>query len=311
MISRKSSLSSLIEPSSFPNSTQAKNPDVESAPHFLCGCLQHSENNVLSLVGIEFEKVYQELVQNTGGVQIRALTKLSHQLLDCAPEDIRWSIDEFGVRRRSLVVQFGLPTPILKSTALVKANFIDTILTDQISRLLVMETRIIFEGIPGGSCSASIRQCLVNINGRSQLSVSCEVLAPENSWLKESVRMALLNQIQRLYQEIGHQITGELSKREPFENTIQQVYFDPGAFCRSMRTLLPVLVLALATIGFILKFSQFRNTAVICSGSHSCDGNSRTEAIHLQYKKYLDDLDLSSNQALKRMEDLEQRFSNI
>jgi hypothetical protein len=96
-----------------------------------------------------------------------------------------WEVDEFGVKRRSIVTHFALPTPFLHSISNIKAKFVDVLLADESMKHAVIETKILFEGIPGGSCSAVMRQCLSSTtNGMAEYIVTADIKAPEKSWFK-------------------------------------------------------------------------------------------------------------------------------
>lgn len=222
-----------------------------------CGCYQHLPGSVLTLGRAPFELVQRLIFSNEAtGIQ-SALKCISGQDATASA----WEADEFGVRKRTVVGQFPLPSLGLRDNSTIKATFMDTVLLEQPGLRFVVETTVYFDGIPGGCCSMLLRQCLHQ--GRSDVAeyaVTAEVRPPENSWFKESIKAALLTSVQKLFKEIAisleNQSGGVHAHRRP-EATVQQVYFDRAAFKRSLIAILPIIGAALAVGLFITRHRSY------------------------------------------------------
>ena len=218
-----------------------------------CGCYQHLPGNVLTFGRAPFEVVRRLIFSNEAtGIQ-SALKCISGQDATASA----WESDEFGVRKRTVVGQFPLPSLGLRDNATIKATFMDTVLLEQPGMRFVVESNIYFDGIPGGCCSMLLRQCLHQGKlGVAEYSVTAEVRPPENSWFKESIKTALLASIQKLFKEIAISLenqSGGVHAHRRSEATIQQVYFDRAAFKRSLIAILPIIGAALAVSLFITR----------------------------------------------------------
>lgn len=313
LISRKQSTSSFAESlsSNFAPKKAQSGILAETESNLTCDCTHHPHEILLFLSQLSFNPVYRKLVQDTECAELLAMKQLNYEILDCQAAAYHWLTDEFGVRRRKVLVEFALPTPLLKTSALVKANFIDTVLTDQLGRLVV-ETQVIFDGIPGGSCSASLRQCLVENRktAETEFTVSCDVMAPEHSWLKESVRAAITKELRRLYREIGCLIVDEEAKKQLGETTIQQIYFDLGAFSKSMRTLLPFILLILALIWALTRPNWHKMTPRV-NQMQNPEILQKVLDINLQYQQFIDGCQLNSALLREQIEDLDNKLGGL
>lgn len=115
-----------------------------------------------------------------------------------------------------------------------------------------------FEGIPGGFCTMHLKVCLSSsLNDQSELVVTGQVEPPENSWFKESIRSALLEQIRSLWAEIKCLLYEEsnLKAIAPMDETIQQVYFDSRLFFRSIKQITTLILITLS-IGYLLYIAK-------------------------------------------------------
>lgn len=149
-------------------------------------------------------------------------------------------------------------------------------------------------GIPGGTAVVYLRLCLYRHgSGQGELMMTATVQPPEKSWFKESIRKALL----RHTQELAVTIERELDPKRKSETRsvaahgqelgqagMDQSYFDFNAFLRSLKAMLPLVLLVLSVLSYHL-YRRYSIAEVVLEARQPAaeDRLAKARTVHEQF----------------------------
>jgi hypothetical protein len=199
---------------------------------------------------------------------------------------------------------------------LVDASVEETRIFERTGKLHVLESHIKILGVPGGDCSIYTRTCMTHVGSTDSgtfLLITGDVDPPPHAWLKDSIREFLLSYAAAHYRQLLRHVKSRLLAGDketgsaPSEENIEQfqvqlldswkrssmtdqyssqeisIYFDTGAFFRSLIRMSPVLIVLL-TIFLILIGARYTRGPEFGPGQDPLDDADRMQLIESVYK---------------------------
>lgn len=211
----------------------------------------------------------------------------------------------------------SLPLPYLSMTGqnIVDASIEETRVFERTGKSYVLECHIKMLGVPGGNCSIHTRIC-ISYGGSTDIGtfllVTGDVDPPPHAWLKDSIHEFLLSYAASHYRELLMHIKSRLlvghggsicalskesidqfpvqlldswkrSRADEYSSREINIYFDSGAFFRSLIRMSPVLIVLVA-IFLILIGGQYTRGPKFGPGQDPLEAADRMQYIEGVYR---------------------------